>query len=126
MRAPAPSLLWPTHQTTQQAFLSTNKLKKIQSAMQFFKTALAFSSMAALTLTDTGTAKSVDNVLGIGMITPDKGGNDVLMVFHPPASRVCRVYPQAYISGPRERHLLKTWQTDRAHHNIRFGRRGFV
>jgi hypothetical protein len=63
--------------------------------MHFFKITLAFSSMAALTLADTGTIKSVDNVLGIGMITPDKGGDDIRMVFRPkPVTLVCHVCPK--------------------------------
>jgi hypothetical protein len=45
-----------------------------------------------LTLADTGTVKSVDNVSGTGMITPDNGGQDVRMVFRPkPVKLICHV-----------------------------------
>jgi hypothetical protein len=68
--------------------------------MHLFKITLAFSSMAALTLADTGMVKSVNNVLGIGMITPDKGGNDVPMVI--PRKNVCHVCLK-HISQAREK-----------------------
>jgi hypothetical protein len=68
--------------------------------MHLFKITLAFSSMAALTLADTGTVKSVDIVSGTGLIRPDKGGEDVLMVFK--LKNVCHVCPK-YISQAREK-----------------------
>jgi hypothetical protein len=60
--------------------------------MHLFKITLAFSSMAALTLADTGTVKWVSNEKGFGIITPSNGGGCVPMQL--PGALVCYVYPK--------------------------------
>jgi hypothetical protein len=69
--------------------------------MHVFKIALAFSSMAALTLADTGTVKLVDIISGVALIRPDQNGDDVGVKL------VCHVCPK-HVSQAREQAFTET------------------
>jgi hypothetical protein len=91
------------HSTTQ---------SEIHSEMHLFKIALAFSSMAALTFAcAAGTIKWFSDESGLGMITPDDGTFDILMVL--PSQPVCHFCPKSEEKASAEKIANRSVPTTR-------------